>query len=67
MSRSPRDLLFKHTDIVRAYKAAKAAGVPHPRIEINKHGTISIVAGDPPKDNGTAPPNDTPESIIEQL
>ena len=34
--------------------------------EIDRHGTITIVLGEPSKDNGAAA-SDTPESIIEQL
>jgi hypothetical protein len=56
---------FTKSDAVRAIRAAITAGVPNPRIEINRAGTITIIAGDPPKKN--AAPTDTPESIIEQL
>jgi hypothetical protein len=65
MTRRPRDLTFRKNDAIRAIKAAQAAGVPNPRIEIDREGTISIIAGDPPKKD--AAPTDTPESIIEQL
>jgi len=54
MTRKPRDLTFRKNDVARAIRAAQAAGVPNPRIEIDRHGTISIVAGEPPK-NGTMP------------
>jgi hypothetical protein len=49
-----------------AIRAAQAVGISNPRIEIDRNGTITIVLGEPPKDNGAAAP-DTPESIIEQL
>ena len=48
MTRRPRDLTFRKNDAIRAIKAAQAAGVPNPRIEIDRHGTISILAGEPP-------------------
>jgi hypothetical protein len=66
MTRHPRDLTFRKNDAIRAIKAAQAAGVPNPRIEIDRHGTISIIVGEPVK-NGSAAPTDTPESIIEKL
>ena len=61
--RSPN---FTKGDAVRALKAALTAGIPNPRVEIDRAGTITIFAGDPPKNGGTAP-TDTPESIIGQL
>jgi hypothetical protein len=54
--RSPRDLTFRKNDVVRAIKAAEAAGVPNPRIEIDREGTICIVAGEPAK-NGVGDVN----------
>jgi hypothetical protein len=57
MTRKPRDLTFRKNDAARAYRAAISAGVPNPRIEIDRHGTISIIAGDPPK-NGSAEGNE---------
>jgi hypothetical protein len=65
MTRRARDLTFRKNDAVRAIRAAITAGVPNPRIEIDRHGTISIISGMPVKNVGT--PTDTPESIIEQL
>jgi hypothetical protein len=68
MTRRARDLTFRKNDAVRAIRAAQTAGIPNPRIEIDRHGTISIIAGDPPaKSGGLAVPTDTPESIVEQL
>ena len=54
MTRRARDLTFRKNDAVRAIRAAQTAGIPNPRIEIDRHGTISILAGEPPK-NGTTP------------
>ena len=54
MTRRPRDLTFRKNDAIRAIKAAQAAGIPNPRIEIDKSGTISIMAGDPVENGGTA-------------
>jgi hypothetical protein len=47
--RAPRDQTFRKTDITRAYRAAMDVGIVNPRIEIDRHGTISIVAGKPTK------------------
>ena len=49
-----RDQTFRKTDVVRANKAALAAGVPDPRIEIDRDGTIKIVPGGLPKNSGSA-------------
>jgi hypothetical protein len=57
MTRKPRDLTFRKNDAARAYRAAISAGVPNPRIEIDRHGTISIIAGEPPGKNDTATDN----------
>jgi hypothetical protein len=56
MTRRPRDLTFRKNDAIRAIKAAQAAGIANPRIEIDREGTISITAGEPPK-NDTATDN----------
>jgi hypothetical protein len=45
--RRPRDQLFKKTDLVRALRAAQTAGVPNARVEVDIHGTISIIPGEP--------------------
>jgi hypothetical protein len=37
---------FKKRDVTRAAKAVLAAGVPIERIQIDKNGTINIVARD---------------------
>jgi hypothetical protein len=55
MTRRARDLTFRKNDAIRAIKAAQAAGIPNPRIEIDRHGTISIIAGEPPLKDGTVP------------
>jgi len=52
MTRHPRDLTFRKNDAVRAIRAAITAGVPNPRIEIDRHGTISIISGMPVKNVG---------------
>ena len=53
--RRPRDLTFRKNDAVRAIKAAQAAGIANPRIEIDREGRISIIAGEPPPKNGAKP------------
>jgi hypothetical protein len=60
--RSRRDTTFRKADVMRAIRAAQAVGISKPRIEIDRHGTIMIIPGEPPKDNGAAAP-DTPESV----
>jgi hypothetical protein len=56
--RRPRDQLFRKTDITRALRAALAAGIQSPRIEISPNGTISIIPGEHPRDNCAANPLD---------
>jgi hypothetical protein len=58
MPRRYRDQTFRKTDLVRALKAAQTAGVPGPRVEIDRRGTIVIMPGDPPKDSGVENPWD---------
>jgi len=53
MPRRYRDQTFRKTDVVRAWKAARTAGIPNPRIEIDRHGVISILPG-APSDASTA-------------
>jgi hypothetical protein len=38
-----RKQTYRKTDLVRALRAAEAAGVKNPRIEIDRHGPISTV------------------------
>jgi hypothetical protein len=45
MSKGPQ--LFKQRDLVRALKAAQAAGVVVGRFEIDKEGKIVVIAGKP--------------------
>jgi hypothetical protein len=45
MSRDP--CTFKQSDMVRAIKAAVAAGVEIARVEVDKEGKIVIIAGKP--------------------
>ena len=47
MPRRYRDQTFRKTDLVRALKAARTAGVPSPRVEIDRHGKIVIMPGTP--------------------
>jgi hypothetical protein len=54
MTRHPRDLTFRKNDLIRAWKGALAAGIPDPVIKIDRHGTISILVGEPAK-NGAMP------------
>jgi hypothetical protein len=50
---------FRKNDVVRALKAAQRAGVPNPRVEIDfRHGTISIISGEAPRENCAANPLD---------
>jgi hypothetical protein len=54
MPRRYRDQTFRKTDVVRALRAAQTAGIPSPRIEIDRHGTIAIIPGAPPEANLSA-------------
>jgi arginine exporter protein ArgO len=45
--RRPRDQTFRKTDLVRAIKAAQAAGLVNPHVEIDRFGTIKIIPGEP--------------------
>jgi len=54
MPRRYRDQTFRKADVMRAWRAAQAAGIPNPRIEIDRHGTIAIIPGDPSRNNSTA-------------
>lgn len=47
MTRRYRDQTFRKTDVVRALRAAQTADILNPRIEIDRHGTISILPGKP--------------------
>ena len=47
MTRRYRDQTFRKADAVRALRAAQAAGVPRPRLQIDRYGTITIVPGEP--------------------
>jgi hypothetical protein len=48
---------FKQRDVTRAINAAKAAGIAIGRVEVDKDGKITIVAGQPGM-TGTATTND---------
>jgi hypothetical protein len=58
MPRRYRDQTFRKTDLVRALKAARTAGVPSPRVEIDRHGKIVIMPGDSPNDRAAENPWD---------
>ncbi len=58
MARRPQTFTLR--DVARAIKAAKAAGIPNPRVEIiTPHGSI-VISGEAPKDESA-------ESILSQL
>ncbi len=42
-----RALTFKQTDVIRLLKAARAAGYPNPRVEIELGGKMVLVAENP--------------------
>lgn len=46
---SRRACIFRQTDLTRAVKGARAAGIEIERVEINKDGRIIVVAGKPPE------------------
>jgi hypothetical protein len=48
-TRRPRDQLFTKNDVTRAFKAAQAAGIQSPRVEISPNGTICIIPGETPE------------------
>jgi hypothetical protein len=54
MTRRARDLTFRKNDAIRAIRAAQAAGIPNPCIKIDRHGTITILSGEPTKDGADA-------------
>jgi hypothetical protein len=58
MPRRYRDQTFRKTDVVRAWRSAQAAGIPSPRIEIDRYGTISVLAGEPLEGNAVRNPWD---------
>lgn len=45
-------LTFRQADVTRAVKAVVAAGVEVARVEVDKDGRISVVAGKPASDQG---------------
>jgi len=45
-------LTFRQSDVTRAVKAVVAAGVQVARVEVDKDGRISVVAGKPVSDEG---------------
>jgi hypothetical protein len=55
MARAPST--FRQQDVTRAVKAVSAAGVHIARVEIEV-GKITIISGDPPKDNADRSPLD---------
>jgi hypothetical protein len=65
MTRKPRDLTFRKADVMRAYKAAVGAGIPNPRIEVDREGTISIIAQ--PSENGASDALDDLDRELEEF
>jgi hypothetical protein len=55
-----RASLFRKTDVIRATKAVLAAGVEVARVQIEKDGTINIIAGSPEK---SVRDDDTPDDL----
>jgi hypothetical protein len=51
MPRRHRDQSFRKSDVVRAYKAAKAAGIPNPRIVIDTDTKQIIISSGAPGDD----------------
>ena len=50
---------FKKTDVIRATKAVRAAGLEVTRVEINKDGAIAVFSGKPiDLSNPKAEPNE---------
>ena len=45
--------LFKGSDLQRAVRSARAAGLTVERVEIDRDGKIIVVASKPANDNGT--------------
>jgi hypothetical protein len=45
--RKHRDQTYRKSDLVRAFRAAEAAGIKSPRIEVDRHGTIAIIPAKP--------------------
>jgi hypothetical protein len=54
---------FKETDVTRAVRAVKKAGITITRVRINCDGSIIIETGKQTNENG----NDTPEKISELI
>jgi len=61
MARAPS--IFRQSDVTRAIRAARAAGVENVRVDITKDGKISIIVGAAVKQAA----QDTPEEIIDKL
>jgi hypothetical protein len=61
MARAPS--IFRQSDVTRAIRAARAAGVENVRVDITKDGKISIIVGAAAKQAAQV----TPEEIIDKL
>jgi hypothetical protein len=67
MSRRHRDQTFRKNDVVRALRAAQAAGIENPRIEIDTiTRVIRIVPGDLPSNDAAAKAADNPWDTVLQ-
>ena len=55
MSRGP--YIFRQTDLMRAIKAARAAGEEHFRVEINRDGNLNVICGKQMVDSGPIQPD----------
>ena len=57
MPRRSKNIMFKQTDVTRAFRAAQAAGINNPRIEISNTGTIVIIPQPGDADDDSSSPN----------
>jgi hypothetical protein len=57
-------LTFRQSDVTRAVKAVVAAGVEVVRVEVDRQGRISVIAGKPSGQSGDEPPSNEWDEII---
>jgi hypothetical protein len=62
LSRRPN--IFRQTDLTRALKGARAAGIEIQRVEIDKDGKIIVVTGEPKE---AIQGDETPEDLRELI